>query len=369
MKPLRKTVAMLLAVWFAGCGQSVAPDADLQPGGDRSLLDSFLPDAARTGDWPADEGSTWIRDGSLSPIVTVVAIAGDMVEAGRTAHARANAALIAGHKPRVSSVLLAGDCVRYYYIGGLLNYFHTFYRPATEADWGQFDSVAFPQTGNHEYCSVLGDAKGYFQYFAARMKAIEGLPSYHGFVNVVGKAYYSFDLNGWHVVSLNSNCWAVGGCEAGSPQETWLRQDLAAHQRMPIIAVWHEPRYACGGAHEGATTMQAIWADLYQAGADFVFNGHNHYYQRWRPLDAAAPKANVDSSRGLTEIVVGGGGSSTYTVCSPPDSRIAKHIGGDEGMGVFFLALSSNGSYSFEYRLKRDGSVFDSGSGRSHHHY
>jgi len=46
--------------------------------------------------------------------------------------------------------------------------------------------------------------------------------------------YFSYDIpvNGgtWHIIALDSECrTAVGGCQAGSAQETWLRNDLAAH--------------------------------------------------------------------------------------------------------------------------------------------
>jgi hypothetical protein len=39
----------------------------------------------------------------------------------------------------------------------------------------------------------------------------------------MGKGYYSYDLGEWHIISLNSNI----PMNAGSPQEAWLRADLA----------------------------------------------------------------------------------------------------------------------------------------------
>jgi hypothetical protein len=58
--------------------------------------------------------------------------------------------------------------------------------------------------------------------------------------------------------------------------------------------MWHAPRYACGGSHSDDTEMQDMWADLYDAGVDFLFVGHNHYYQRWLPLDKTIPEAITD---------------------------------------------------------------------------
>jgi hypothetical protein len=266
----------------------------------------------------------------------------------------------------VTAVGLLGDNSRYDGSGGLLTHYQTYYQPAAEANWGQFDTIALPQSGNHEYNEA--DAQGYFDYFATRFSTIAAMPSYHGYAGEVGKGYYSVDLNGWHLVSLNSNCSEIaGGCAPGGAQQTWLQGDLAAHPSMPIIAMWHSPRYACGGDHTDDGAMQAFWADLYTARADFVFNGHNHYYQRWKALDAATPDAASEATSGLTEIVAGSYGVSPVDVCTTVDARVAKQVGGEASMGAFFLTLGSDGGYAFEYRLKSDGSLFDSGSGRSHH--
>ncbi len=297
--------------------------------------------------------------------VTVV-VAGDIAEAGRTAYARDNAALITNYPRSALAVILLGDNARYNGKGGLLSYYDKYYAPAAEANWAQFTPIAFPLPGNHEY--VEADAQGYFNFFAERMSAIQAMSSYHGSINVVGKGYYSFDLNGWHFVGLNSNCDSVrnGGCNSGSEQETWLKNDLAAHAKMPIVAGWHAPRYTCGGEHGDDSAMQALWADLFDGGADFVFVGHNHYYQRWKPLNKDHPKAAVDLTNGLTQIVVGSTGVTSYAVCSSGDERVANQSGGDAGMGVFFLSVKSDGTYAFEYRL-RNGSTFDFGAGASHH--
>ena len=83
--------------------------------------------------------------------------------------------------------------------------------------WGQpfIKERTRPSPGNHEY--ETPGASGYFNYFGAAA----GDPN---------EGYYSYDLGSWHVISLNSNCSSVpGGCAAGSPQEQWLRADLAAH--------------------------------------------------------------------------------------------------------------------------------------------
>ena len=65
-------------------------------------------------------------------------------------------------------------------------------------------------------------------------------------------------------------------------------------------------------------------------------------------------------------MIVGSGGVSTYTVCSSSaDTRVAKALGGDASIDILFLTLGSDGSYQWEYRVKSDGSVYDSGQGKS----
>ena len=65
--------------------------------------------------------------------------------------------------------------------------------------------------------------------------------------------YYSYDLGTWHVVVLNSNCSAIGGCGSTSPQATWLRADLAANGAKDVLAYWHHPRFSSGTSHGSST--------------------------------------------------------------------------------------------------------------------
>ena len=85
------------------------------------------------------------------------------------------------------------------------------------------------------------------------------------------------------MVALNSNCPEVGGCGAGSPQEQWLRADLAAHPNACTLAYWHHPLFSSGHARQQHRPMAAIWQALYDAHADVVLNGHDHLYERFGP--------------------------------------------------------------------------------------
>ena len=162
---------------------------------------------------------------------------------------------------------------------------------ATIPSGAPFKARTRPSPGNHEY--ETPGASGYFNYFGAAA----GDPN---------KGYYSYDLGSWHVISLNSNCSSVpGGCAAGSPQEQWLREDLAAHSNTCTLAYWHHPRFS-SGIHGDEASVAPFWDALYQAGADVVLNGHDHNYERFAPQN---PSGQADPTQGIREFVVGTGGA------------------------------------------------------------
>ena len=89
-----------------------------------------------------------------------------------------------------------------------------------DLSWGTRTIAAktYPVSGNHEYQTSGG--AGYYQYWQQKT----GQDKAHQATN----GYYSFELGAWHIVVLNSNCSAAGGCGSTSPQVQWLRADLQA---------------------------------------------------------------------------------------------------------------------------------------------
>ena len=211
-----------------------------------------------------------------------------------------------------------------------------------DASWGRVKPVTRPVPGNHEYRTA--GAAGYFEYFGAGA----GDPT---------KGYYSYELGNWHVVALNSNCAAVGGCDAGSAQERWLRADLAAHPSRCTLAYWHHPRYS-SGRHGSDSSYVAFWQALVDADADLVLVGHDHDYERFAPQDAGGRR---DLERGIREFVVGTGGKNLrpFTRVSPnSEARDATSL------GVLELTLGAN---AYEWRFRAAvGSFTDSGSASCH---
>jgi hypothetical protein len=235
-----------------------------------------------------------------------------------------------------AAVLVLGDIQ--YEIGELDDF-----RRSYAHSWGQVKDITYPVPGNHEYSTPR--AAGYFAYFGARA----GDPT---------RGYYSFDVGSWHLIALNSNCGAVGGCGRGSPQERWLRSDLAAHDTMCTLAYWHHPRFS-SGLHGDDETYDAFWRALYAARADVVLAGHDHDYERFAPQ---SPSGKADEARGIREFVVGTGGRSRYPFRLPRPNSEVRNFG---TFGVLALTLHAS-SYDWRF-VPEEGKTFaDSGRGDCH---
>src|SRR5215208_193497 len=210
--------------------------------------------------------------------------------------------------------------------------------------WGQFKERTRPSPGNHEY--ETAGASGYFKYFGAAA----GDPA---------KGYYSYDLGSWHVISLNSNCsQLVGGCRPGSPQEQWLKADLAAHSNTCTLAYWHHPRFS-SGIHGDQPSVAPFWDNLYQAGADVVLNGHDHDYERFAPLNASGQS---DPAQGIREFIVGTGGAE-FTEFNRIHPTSERQIAGVNG--VLEMNLHPDG-YDWQFVTAPNGRTADSGSASCH---
>jgi len=210
--------------------------------------------------------------------------------------------------------------------------------------WGRLKNRTRPAAGNHEFHST--GAASYFQYFGETA----GEP---------GKGYYSYELGSWHIVVLNSECAAAGGCDAASAQGQWLREDLATHPVACTLAYFHKPLFSSGGAHGNDLGMKPLWDALYAANADVIVNGHDHDYERFAPQ---TPDGIADPSRGIREFVVGTGGKNLrpFTVV-----HANSEVRSREAFGVLKLTLAP-GRYQWEFIPQAGKSFQDSGAGTCH---
>ena len=264
--------------------------------------------------------------------------AGDIATCKHLDSAEATAKLV---EQIPGTVFAAGDLA---YEKGTPEEFKNCYDPT----WGKFKDRTKPSLGNHEY--VDRSASGYFQYWGAQ-------------AGPEGKGFYSYDLGRWHIVVLNTNCTVktMGGCGKDSPQETWLREDLAKHPDACILAYGHHALFSSGLLKEHALhpLLRPLWRDLYAAHADLILAGHEHSYERFAPQD---PDGKPDPAHGILEIVAGTGGRSHDPLgFATPNSEVREW----KTYGVLKLTLAP-GKYSWEF-IPVEGSTFrDSGSGVCH---
>lgn len=250
---------------------------------------------------------------AVVPGDALLAGAGDIARCGPSlAYAKATATLIEQLPDAV--VFTAGDNA---YPNGRLQDFTDCYGPA----WGAFKARTRPVPGNHEYRTP--GAKPYFEYFGVA-------------------PWSSFELNGWHIVLLDS----MANMRQGSAQLAWLESDLAAAGAKCIAAIWHHPRISSGPhglspTDPGRKTGDA-WSVLARHRATLVINGHDHHYERFARRD------------GIRQFIVGTGGAElrpVVRVASGSEVRVTKQH------GILILTLRP-GSYDWRF-VSIDGVVRD----------
>jgi acid phosphatase type 7 len=182
--------------------------------------------------------------------------------------------------------------------------------------WGRHLARTRPALGNHDF-DADPEADPYFAYFGDR-------------AGERGEGYYGFELGPyWYVVVLNSNCEHVdGGCDAGSPQERWLRAELARHDDRNVLAVWHHARFSTG-EHGDADRGRPFFEALHGAEAELVLVAHDHHYERFARVD---PEGRPDEVRGIRQFVVGTGGGDLRGYGEPARSITEARMEGTYGL-------------------------------------
>jgi hypothetical protein len=288
----RNALALLLATTAAACGGE-APRADGSPRPHTSIV--------AAGDiagcwWRSDEATARLLDN----IGGVVVPLGDVV-----------------------------------YSDGTARQFQQCYGPT----WGRHKGRTRPAIGNHEYRTEHGGP--YYDYFGEA-------------AGPRGKGWYSFDVDGWHVVVLNSET----ATEENSEQMNWLRDDLRGHPVKCTLAAIHRPRFS-SGKHGDSERVKGLFRVMYDGGVDVVLSGHDHLYERFKPQD---PDGRLDEARGIRQFVVGTGGAPFYDFRGEMDPNSEVHQ--NEVHGVLRLAFHDDG-YDWEFVGTGEG-FSDKGSGRCH---
>ena len=262
---------------------------------------------------------------SAVPVLGVLVGAGDIARCHSTADdstGRLLKDIVEVYRRRHVPVVIftAGDNA--YPLGRRVDYSRC-YDPA----WGgSLKDITRPSPGNHDF--EQRDDPGYFEYFG---KAA-GEPD---------RAYYEYELAGWDIFSLNSDVLqpGVGSTRAfrepiAAAQLAWLGRSLKESSGGCSLAYWHHPRWS-SGPHGNNPPVDTLWRLLYSTGAEIVINGHDHLYERFKPL---RPDNTVDDAHGLVEFIVGtGGGTLARFPGGGTPGVSAKQVEGSYGVLVLEL--------------------------------
>ncbi|MFA5937601.1 MAG: metallophosphoesterase [Candidatus Paceibacterota bacterium] len=165
----------------------------------------------------------------------------------------------------------------------------------------------FIALGNHEYAPVKTPPEKTRGFLAANYLPFHQMPPGPGTPH-----YYSFATANALFICLDTNAAdgvkSAPGIEPGSAQRQWLEDTLSRSAATWKFVFLHEPLYS-SGAHGSSKLLIKSLAPLFEKyQVDVVFQGHDHGYERTRPLKngIAAPED------GVIYITLAGGGSPLY---------------------------------------------------------
>ncbi len=167
----------------------------------------------------------------------------------------------------------------------------------------------------------------------------DGVPYFKRFPELDEARFYSFDHKGVHFVSIDSN----ESLAPNSPQHRWLERDLAKSTSDWKVLYFHHPLYN-GNPGDNGPNDQYLGPLIAKYGVDLVLTGHEHNYQRSRPIN----------DNGTLEVISGGGGQSLHPFRRPQPGHNAYR---DVDFGHVEVEVTDDrlvGRY-----VVRDGSVRD----------
>ncbi|OGS12735.1 MAG: hypothetical protein A2234_00390 [Elusimicrobia bacterium RIFOXYA2_FULL_58_8] len=191
----------------------------------------------------------------------------------------------------------------------------------TDADGQYFTPYAallartpfFIALGNHDYGRDFNNAagKGFLKanFTPFHSVPLTGLPPH----------YYYFDVGNARFLVLDSNAFFgaqfAPPLEPGSKQYKWLEAVLSKTDRTWKFIVMHHPLYSTGKHEVLEAQLNALEPLFLKYKVDLVFQGHNHNYERTKPVKQGLP----DENEGIVYLTLGGGGRILYSQRSSED--------------------------------------------------
>ena len=157
-------------------------------------------------------------------------------------------------------------------------------------------------------------------------------------------ANYSFDYGDAHFLCLDANVYVDPTARA---LQEWIGADLAGTDATWRFVVYHHPAFNVGAEHYQAQHMRVL-APIFEAhGVDFVLSGHEHNYQRTRPLRFAPGDASRASLRNAKDRRVPG----HFTVDTAFDGERVT-----QPNGVIYVTTGAGGKHLYDAGYGEDPS-------------
>ena len=155
-------------------------------------------------------------------------------------------------------------------------------------------------------------------------------------------ANYSFDYGDAHFLCLDANVYVD---PTDSALQSWVENDLSSTDAPWKFVVYHHPAFNVGNEHFAEQHMRVLSPLFEKHGVAVVFSGHEHNYQRTRPLrfvprDISAAKLVNDKER----LVPG-----DFTIDRSFDGAHNKHP-----EGVIYLTTGAGGKHLYDADLNEN---------------
>lgn len=161
----------------------------------------------------------------------------------------------------------------------------------------------FLTLGNHDY-GKKNASKTFLKenYIPFHSMPLTGLPPYYYYFDDGDARFFVLDSN-----AFNGEKWAQP-LEPGSKQYKWLERALSKTEKTWKFVVLHEPVYSTGGHGVKDAEREALEPLFLKYKVDLVFQGHDHNYERTKPVKEGLP----DEKDGIVYVTLGGGGQALY---------------------------------------------------------
>jgi hypothetical protein len=214
-----------------------------------------------------------------------------------------------------------------------------------QSQWNQFFEQVDGAFGVQDYLAshAFMPANGNHDALAVNYIAQFALPQDVSMNELgTGEQWYSFDYANAHFVMLDDQ--SASQANIAGPEAMWLEQDLmhVDRARTPwIFVVHHAPFYTCS-THAPLTSTMAAWEPIFERyHVDFVLAGHNHVYERSRPIyqfmggtgsvapqgPNGAPQISGGVPSGTVYLVSAGVGAPLYNVMTDPSTCPLGYVG------------------------------------------